>query len=1311
MRAVRAGQRVAERFVLSRLAGRGGMGEVWEAVDEAGGQRVACKILAGASGDAHLIERFAREARLLASLEDETIVRCLGSGALPGGEPYILMEWLDGCDLETLLDERQLEGGETLALCRRVARALSLLHARGVVHRDLKPSNLFLVGGRADAVRLLDLGVAHLSGQGAAMTRVGDRIGTPRYMAPEQVRGERSLDGRADLFALGALLYRLIVGKDAFDADSEVAILARILFEQPPPPSELRPGLGGSEAAASAIDRVLASMLAKRREDRPPDVAAWLALLDEIAEPLLRDSASSPAPLRTMVLQRRPLQSERRSASIVLLQGFELDRTGEATNPGHREAVDPLSMLRGQASLFGLRLDRIGERNFVLTHLESGVVRDLAARSIRAASALRQFAPQAVLSVATGLIEDDEHTPIGSVIDRAARQAARVPVGSIVVDEVTESLLDARFVVEKTNAGRLLRAISEEGEPGRTLLGQRAPYVGREREQASLLALVTESGDEQVARVALVTGAPGAGKSRLRQEVARQIGSARPDVLLWRARGDALRTNSPYGLLSNLLSPIFGLASGDDPSWQAERIAAGVATIGVPASSVATVARLVGELLGLPSQDAQLVAARRDPAVLADLVRSAWLELLSAATERPLVLLLDDLQWADAPSLRLLDAALEIHRERPLCIIGMARPEIHELFPKLFVERGVSELRLQELGRRACERLVAAVLGDLPRPAVERLVAMSMGNAFFLEELVRTVAESGVEAPLPESVLGMVEARLLRLSPDERRVLRAASIFGETCWSSGLVAVLGDEVQAADLRLILHSLRERELLSLKASSRFADEEEHAFRHALLREGAYATLTEEDRRSAHRRAAAWLQSHGERDALLLAQHAERGGDRPQAGRFYQRAAEQSAEANDLVAARQLADRAIALTETPNEQARVTLLLTEIASWQGDWQRGVEEAERTMTLGAEDDRLLLELAPLSVLCNAQVGNESRAVAMAEALERRFAGRPVQAAEAMAMARVAAPLILRGHLAIVERLIATFEDRLDELSPPGSRERAFLVDALALHAMFVGDLPRFRALKRVCVDCFVALGQKRHEALQRVWLGYACLECGDFEEAVRELEAVLVDGERFALGRIVALAKHNLGAALGRRPGASSQDLERAVAIEAEAVSLFDAQHDVRLLAAARAYLAEILALAGRFEEAHEAATLAHQMAPPGSPASASAAAMLAQILVARDDPEAARAPAIEAEETLRRLGGTDEGEGSIRCAFAEALLACGELDAGREALTLARRRLDERAARFDDEAARAGFLSIPSHRRTLALCERYLVPAGA
>ncbi|HEX8109283.1 MAG TPA: hypothetical protein VF516_16235, partial [Kofleriaceae bacterium] len=372
-----------------------------------------------------------------------------------------------------------------------------------------------------------------------------------------------------------------------------------------------------------------------------------------------------------------------------------------------------------------------------------------------------------------------------------------------------------------------------------------------------------------------------------------------------------------------------GIHESEPLSAQHDQLRARVAER-VPAGDRHRVTAFLGELVGAAvsndsgDDDPALRAARQDARLMNEQMRRAWLDFLLAETAaHPVLVVLDDLHWGDFGTVRFLDAALRDRGKQPWMVLALARPEVFEVFPRLWAERqNVQALRLKELGRKAGERLVRQVLGDaVGSDTVERLVKQADGNAFYLEELIRAVAE-GKDAALPETVLAMVETRLARLPFEARRVLRAASVFGEVCWESGVVTLLGGAMGATMVHTWLAKLVEQELLIARPDSRFPGERELAFRHALLREGAYATLTADDQRRAHRLAGEWLERSGEAEPMVLAGHARRGGDLARAAALYLRAAEQAVHVLDNEGA--IARASLGLGCDPLPELRFALL---------------------------------------------------------------------------------------------------------------------------------------------------------------------------------------------------------------------------------------------------------------------------------------------------------------------------------------------------------------------------------------------------
>ncbi|MEM6958905.1 MAG: serine/threonine-protein kinase, partial [Myxococcota bacterium] len=271
------GLTIEGRYRVIRRLGEGGMGAVYEAEHRWLGRSVALKVLRSRFGvDSEVRRRFESEARAAATLEHENIVRALDVGRMEDGAPFIVYEYLKGQDLDARMRAEALTPREAVAVVGTLAKALSAAHARGVVHRDVKPANVMLLEG-SGVPKLIDFGISKLESSAMA-TRTGASMGTPAYMAPEQLVDASRVDGRADVYSLGVMLFQLIAGDLPF---RRPALGPRAVPALPRGPSELDP--------------VLKRCLAYRREER------WTA--QELVDALSSLTFASPAmPQRQIVL-------------------------------------------------------------------------------------------------------------------------------------------------------------------------------------------------------------------------------------------------------------------------------------------------------------------------------------------------------------------------------------------------------------------------------------------------------------------------------------------------------------------------------------------------------------------------------------------------------------------------------------------------------------------------------------------------------------------------------------------------------------------------------------------------------------------------------------------------------------------------------------------------------------------------------------------------------------------------------------------------------------------------------------------------
>jgi serine/threonine protein kinase len=299
-REVQPGDVIAGKYVVERLLGRGGMGVVFVARQDRLDRRVAIKfLLPEAMSNPSAVARFERESRAAAALLSDHVTRVHDVGHLESGEPYMVMELLLGEDLAGMLRRRgRLPVPEVIDIVVQACDAIAEAHSIGVVHRDLKPANIFLVRrpNGIPIVKVLDFGISKAPGTtGASLTGSASLMGSPLYMSPEQVREARTVDGRADIWALGVTLYELLTGRPPFPAQAIGEICAQILTLEPDPPRHLRHDL------PPALDAIVMSCLRKDASERVATAGELAAQLKAVHVPagalqtLLFDRSSKSA--------------------------------------------------------------------------------------------------------------------------------------------------------------------------------------------------------------------------------------------------------------------------------------------------------------------------------------------------------------------------------------------------------------------------------------------------------------------------------------------------------------------------------------------------------------------------------------------------------------------------------------------------------------------------------------------------------------------------------------------------------------------------------------------------------------------------------------------------------------------------------------------------------------------------------------------------------------------------------------------------------------------------------------------------------
>ena len=1314
---------VGEKFEIRELAGTGAMGVVYRALDLETKRPVAVKLLS-ALGSAD-VARFEREASVLERLTHPNIVRYEGRGITEGGRPFLVLEWLDGETLSSRLAQVVPTIGETLGLLRTLSRALAHAHAQGVVHRDIKPANVFLLGSGFSEPRLLDFGVARLMGA-SDMTRTGMALGTPVYMAPEQARGRRDVDSRVDLYALGCLLFECLTGRPPFQADDVMAVLAKVLFADPPSLAALVP------AAPDALDELTARLLDKEPSRRPGSAEELAVRLEAIEA----DMICEPDQIGSSTRPPRPLTSREQKlvAVVAVAQRGEVVRSSGTAATLAAEALVPITLLATQASQFNAAFSPLANGSCIALLESDGSASDLALRAARCALTFRAHCEGLPIALVMGRATTGR-VPVGEVIDRVVvllRQASGPSRSSaVVIDELAARLLDRRFEVTYTPDAALL--ISEREEPSRKgFFGVASPFVGRNRELRMLRELFEEATIESTASVAMVTGAAGVGKTRLVDEWL--SGLSQPDgaseVEVWIGRSDPLAAGSPLGLIASAVRSAARVVRGDVAAIAQRKLRSRVAQ-DVVASDVDRITHFLAEIIGAPFPDEKSVeirAARTDPTLMGDQLRRAFAQFVDAVSaSRPLVLVLEDAHWGDAASVRVIEAALRQTGKRPVLVCAVGRLDSSSALTGLSSFRGALHLSMGELPRRACREFVDAVLPDLGETLRQSILEQASGNPFFLEELVRYVAEdrakallssSGVVAPrsgLPLTVLAASQARLQALPANARRVLRGASIFGHAFWPAGVLHLLGATTpqesvpHAAPSEDTLHASLEElvvaELVDRRSPSRFPGKDEYIFRQGLVRDAAYSLLTDRDRSAGHQLAGEWLEAQGELDSLVLAEHLQRGLSGVRAAHWFTRAATKALDGNDFHSAILLAERGRAAAgpaAPPDLLGALLLVEAEARGWSGDLVASEAAA-----------RLALEVLPRGTatwfhasaqLC-ATAGSHGDFRPLAVWREQIAVGASadhIKAARLKLMCVIGRRLYQLGDYDAANELVEVAQREYDELATQlDPRTAAEVLRLFGSRARHSGDVAADHTFYGGSLEAFERAGDARGACNALVSVGFSCIQLGDYARARVHLERARSEAAKLGLASVETRVHQNLSLVL-LAEGRPQDALESALRVAQEAKSRSDARFQGwTLIYASRAALAHGDAQAAH---AHAKAAAAGLMGSP--PAYAGALAAQALALVALGDAVEADLCAGEAMAILGEYTGIEEFESLVHLASIRAALAVGDTARGRGLLFAATARLELRASRIVDAALRTKFLQDVSENEALTQLSRNL-----
>ena len=1068
---------------------------------------------------------------------------------------------------------------------------------------------------------------------------------------------------------------------------------------------------------------------------------------DAVVETALRQLRDKQAELEE---QERRRAQRLKYVTVLFADVADSTRMGQSLDP-----EDTLALMDGALARFGAIVEAHGGRvlRFMGDGLSAAFGADVARENdpecaVRAGLALLESAREYAVKVKAryGLAEfairvgintgqvllgggvEADHSAMGMTINLARRMEESAPVDGMRIAHATyrhvrgifDASEEAPIVVKGSDAPMRTYLITRAKSRAlrvtiRGIEGLETRMVGREAELRRLQEAFDSVVEDSMLAAVTVVGEAGLGKTRLLTEF--QVWTdLQPQTVWWfEARASAQHIGQPYGLLRDLFTWRFQILDSDRGQDARRKFIEGIA----PVLESEADAQLLGHLLNFDFSDSIAVSG-----ILADAKQirdrafhyaAQYFKKLAGSSDTPVVMVLDDLHWADDGSLDFVNHLISVSRDMPLLIIGLTRPTLYERRPLWGSgQENHARIDLAQLSRRNSRELAEVLLqrlADVPAALRELITGGAEGNPFYMEELIKMLIDDGVivtdsepwcviperlvTAHVPPTLTGVLQARLDALDPHERGALQLAAVVGHVFWEEAL-QTLDEEAPKA-----LPALTRRELVFTRETSAFEGVHEDVFKHHVLHQVTYDSVLKGIKREAHGKVAAWLAGRSKASHLaLIADHYERAGETAQAVEYLHRAADDAATRYAHVAALDYVGRALALTEDNDDTRRFALLLV---------REQVEYLQATRDTGAATLTALERLAE-------QLGDDAR---RAEAAVRR--------------AKYAYGIGDFPQMLAAARRAAAWA----ETGAPTIAARAHMQCALAM--MRQGDYAAGHAHAETGLALARTSGNQRAEASSLIVLGNIVGEQGDYASAQAFYEEALALARATAdrktecvlLNNLAELLRRNGHYATARVRLMDGLRLAREIGDRVEETTMFQnlalVEHNLGDHAAARNHADTALALSRavgvRFIEAGALRNRGHAelaLADADSAAMAYAAsrdlfrelgmpniateavAGLARVALANGDVAAALAGV---ESILVHLdgGGTLDGADEpllVRLTCYRVFDAAGDMRAA-AVLGEAYAELQQLAARLPDETARKVFLeNVPTNRDLVA-----------
>jgi serine/threonine protein kinase/tetratricopeptide (TPR) repeat protein len=877
--------REISHYIISDKLGQGGMGTVYKAEDSRLKRNVALKFLPQElTTDPEIKERFIREAQTASTLQHKNICTIHEIDETSDGQLFISMDYYEGETLRQILAKDRLPFRTALDYAIQIAEGLEEAHKNGIIHRDIKPGNVMIT--KDGIVKILDFGLAKSSGT-ESLTSSGKFMGTVSYSSPEQVQGLKT-DHLTDIWSLGVVLYEMFTLQLPFDHEHEAAIIYSIIDKSPEPPTELHDDI------PAELERIIYKCLKKTKEERYQSAEQLLADLRNLR---MVFEGKSKTDKRKIPDTKR--EAERRPATIL---NAEISGYHELKDKLDVEEINSIMSRCSEniftiASQFGGTFKRISSNHFMIflgvPKAEEDAPKQCVNAGIRLRDMLHRFNKNeklpVQLSLRTGIdtgtiisdsvITDDrkEQHVVGDSVDFAAHLKDLSVRGQILVGPLTYKYTKDDFDYIP------FRSISSKGRKQQVtiyeLLSTRekihrvrpgtermisAEMVGREKEldklQYHLLKVIDGEGS-----IVSVIGEAGIGKSRLLAELRKKEQISRVTLLEGRALSNG--TNLSYHPIVDILKSLAEIKEDDSEKEAFFKVEKSIQQI-YP-ENAAEVFPFIATMMGmkLSGKYAERIRGIEGEALEKLILKNLRELLAKAAGQRPIVMVVEDLHWADLSSVELLGSLYRLAENARILFINVFRPNYRETGEQILTtiknryEKHHAEICLESLNENQSEKLVSSLLKIKILPTkINRLITeRTEGNPFFIEEIVRSFIDDGIvvfengefqvsekieSVVIPETIDELLMARIDKLDENTRTLMKVASVIGRYFFYKILCEIVKETEKIDEELMYLQQVQ------LILERRRMDEVEYLFKHALVQQAVYNTLLIKQKKRLH-----------------------------------------------------------------------------------------------------------------------------------------------------------------------------------------------------------------------------------------------------------------------------------------------------------------------------------------------------------------------------------------------------------------------------------------------------------------------------